>query len=149
MSSKLKSYHPYLYRRVQLKGILFTLLGLSSVFARQLDTFFHAERNNVVGVSSLLTGGVFLLIGLAILAGLYFGEENYKKSRKALYVAFGYALFWEIALVALAFNKHISTVSIFILWGYLTYNLFLVASDSGWEGAELVKEIRENGDGSV
>lgn len=147
--SELKQLHPYLFKRVQLKGILFTLLGLSSIFAHQLDTFFHAERNNVVGVSVYFTGGIFLFLGLGILYSLYSAPNRYKLARKFLYGCLIYALFWEFVLLMLAFAKHISTVSIFILWGYLTYNLLLISKDSAWEGAEIIKEIQDEGNGTI
>lgn len=147
MTSELKTLHPYLYRRIRLKGILFSLLGLSSIFSVQLDAFFHAQRNTSAGLSSTITGSIFLAIGIGILYGLYGGPKLYEKvSRKFLYAALTYALFWEFTLLFLAFAKHITTVSIFILWGYLVYNLLLVSRDSGWKGAEIVREIRDDGD---
>lgn len=147
--SELKQLHPYLFKRVQLKGILFTLLGLSSMFSHQIDAFFHSERNNVVGVSVYYTGAIFLILGLGILYSLYSAPNRYKLARKFLYGCLVYALFWEFVLLMLAFTKHISTVSIFILWGYLTYNLLLISKDSAWEGAEIIKEIQENPNGAI
>lgn len=146
--SELKALHPYLYKRVRLKGWLFTMLGLSSIFAAHIDRWVGAVRGNSTGLPSWLTGSVFLILGLGVLIGLYGKPNWYTTARKFLYGCAVYALFWEFVLIGLMFTKNISTVSIFLLWGYLTYNLILVARDSGWEGAEIVKEIQEKTDGS-
>ena len=145
MTSELKTLHPYLYKRVRLKGILFTALGLSSIFHTFLDHLFHTVRNTAGGINPVYTGLIFVILGVGILYGLYTGKDRYKLSRIFLYGSFIYAVFWEFVLILLAFTQHISTLSIFILWGYLTYNLFILSSDSAWAGAEIVKEVIEGG----
>lgn len=142
MKSDLKELHPYLYRRVRLKGWLFSLLGLSSIFHTQLDALFHTERNNAPGISMLITGVIFLVIGVGILIGLYAGKHTWSLSRYFLIASAIYAIFWEFILVQLLITKHISTVSVFLLWGYLTTNLCLIATDSAWGGVILLNAYR-------
>lgn len=148
--SELRTLHPYLYKRVQLKGIVFSLIGLSQMFAPYIDRLLHTERDtNGSGIPALWSGLIFFIIGAAILGFLYSSPQGYKKSRKAMWVAFFYALFWEFVLLALVITQSITTLAIFILWGYLTYNLFLIARDSAWEGAEIVREVRKEDNGTA
>lgn len=145
----LKTLHPYLYRRVFIKGILFGALGVTQIFSPYLNNLLHIEPSpNSTGIPTLYTGLVFLIIGFMILRNVAQKTERYKRARKWLYAAAVYALFWEFVLLMLVITQNISTSSLFVLWSYLTYNIFLVARDTGWEGAELVKEIRENGNDS-
>lgn len=142
--SELKELHPYLYKRVRLKGIVFSLLGLSSIFSGPLDRLVHSTRiANGAGIDPTITGIIFLAIGLYILITLYGKGKSYLHSRWGLYAALVYALFWEFVLLLLAIKQSLTTVSIFILWGYLTYNLLIITRDTAWEGAELVRELRE------
>lgn len=142
--SELKNIHPYLYKRIRLKGIIFALLGLSSIFAGKIDHLVHATRNTgATGMSPIITGGIFLVISAGILTTLYGSPLGYKKSRKWLLVGFIYAIFWSIILFLLAITRNVSTISILILWGYLTYNLWIIYSDTAWGAVELVRKVQE------
>lgn len=138
----LKFLHPYLYKRVRLKVFLFNALGLSLIFANFLDQTF-AKRGNVSHLPNLLTGAIFCAIGTTIGLGLWvFTQKFYRLARFGLVAAFVYALFYLfLLLVTVVFGGHVSTASLVILWGYMTYNLFIIIGDTGWSGAALLNEI--------
>lgn len=150
MIANLKTLHPYLYKRVRLKALVFTGLGLAfylNTYLDQIGITAGASQSsaivNAVGMNVL--GAIFLLIGLSIAGVLRFAPDNWKLMRICLWVAFVYALLWLFILIfAVVFDQPRAS-SVLVLWAYMTYNLFIISSDSGWGGAELVKQIRERG----
>lgn len=141
--SELKTLHPYLYKRVRLKALLFTALGLSQLFSFYVDQV-AAERNVVSHIPFHITGTIFILIGIGIAYGLFKGAHDYRISKVFLRIAFFYALFWELLIVLSVITESPSTAGVMILWTYLTYNLYIVGSDSGWDGVELLREIKKD-----
>jgi hypothetical protein len=136
--SNLKSLHPYLHRRIRLKGIVHVLLGLAILLSL---TGVSARTGLARYVPYEFWGVVFLAIGLGILYNLW--KDKRKLTRAWLKIAFYYAALWFLSLVVGVIFTGLSGLSIVILWGYLTYNLWYISKDTGWEGAVLLKEIKE------
>jgi hypothetical protein len=152
--SELRKLHPYLFRRVQLKGITFTLLGLALIIPTHISSVNTYINSNQADSTRLyesvpydVWGAIFVVIGLGILWTLRYQGSDYKASRPWLKAAFYYALFWLFALVLAVVTGNARSASIVILWGYMTYNIWLIGHDSGWEGASILKEYQERSDG--
>lgn len=143
----LKHDHPYLYRRVRVKAILFIFLALSLLFATPEGV--AAAKNSIVGdnLNIIIPGFIFLIIGLAMLAGLYISRNTYKFLRLAVSAAAGYALFWLMVFVVSFFVGKIKGFFLIGLWSYLTYNLFIVVTDPAWSMLYLLQEFRKRHDG--
>lgn len=134
----LKDVHPYLYRRVKLKAVVHLLLGIAIL----LSLTGVQNRTELVGYLPYeIWGLIFIILGSGIAYSLW--RNNPTKTKTWLLMAFVHALLWLTALVVSAILNGISGLSIIILWGYLTYNLWYLVHDTGWEGAELVREYRE------
>lgn len=147
--SELKRLHPYLYKRVQLKGVTFTLLGLALIIPQHLPkvgNYISQEQANSTrlyeAVSYDIWGAIFTIIGLGILFSLK-DNRSHTATRPWLVAAYFYAVFWLFALLLAVVTGNARSASIVILWGYLTYNLWVINHDTGWEGAALVKAAKE------
>lgn len=145
---KLKQLHPGLYQRVRLKGLTYTGLGLGLIVAEHTPSRLTVENLDRSGVERLLSydilGAIFIIIGVGILYGLSQGFSKHYLSRFWLKVAFAYAMFWEVVLLLTIILVSPRSLSVMVLWTYLTYNLWYVAHDPGWEGAEILKEMQNN-----
>lgn len=146
MTSHLKDLAPYLYKRVRLKSILHFLLGASLIFSANLPgganttTVDRTQLNYYFGYD--LLGAIFVIIGLGIAYGLYSGTNKYHIARRWLFVAWIYAMFFFLSLVMGVLFSSPRSAPLVILWGYLTYNLWILTKDTAWAGAEIVKEIK-------
>lgn len=141
--SELKTDHPYLYRRVRVKAITHMLLGLSLLFLSPSSTPYAAGTALAVVFHLKVLGSVFLFASALIWWSLYQAKNDYKAARIALVITGLYSMIWLIALLASWFFSDSAVASITILWGYFTYNQFVVALEPAWKGIRIVKHIDE------
>lgn len=143
--ANLAQEHPYLFKRVRLKAIMHTMIGLVLAFVPSINLDQNITNiNATVGKHTLWFGLVYILIGVLISIGLFLSKRNYGFARKAMMVAFIYNLFWCLIYVAIYVQHPSKGVAyIAVLYLYLTYNLFLIFSDPGWRAIEIVKDYRE------
>jgi cytochrome c biogenesis protein CcdA len=143
---KLKEEHLALYKRVRLKAIVHLALGFVLIFLP--TTVPQSSAGTVtIHVQQALSffGIVYMLIGLAITAGLIIQDAEYRFVRSALTIAAIYNSLWSLLLVAILIDKpNRSTAYIAVIYWYMTYNIWQVRNDPGWEAIKLVQEIRDD-----
>lgn len=142
----LKEAHINLYHRARLKGIVNALLGLSLIYNTRINTS-AADTTGVVkyfGYGAL--GAIFLIIGINILVGLYLPKKTFRYARVWMGISTSYSVFWLLALfVPFIIGKAPASAGIIILWGYWTYNNYLIVSDPGWGTPRIIKMLRDEG----
>ena len=145
----LRQDHSYLYKRVRLKMILHTALGL--VLLLLPSSVPGQSQPQTTGVNTIVShtltyfGAVYLLIGLLLGIGLFRPGKTYRFLRGALTFAALYNTMWLLIIIAIAVQTHLnrSIAYIGVIYGYLTYNLWYVRNDPGWRAIEVVKEFRK------
>lgn len=138
----LKVDHPHLYRRVRTKAIVHLAIGLDLLlYPGRTPSLVEAPVISQL-FSLTVLGALFVILGIAIVIGLFRKEETYLFARYAIWVSAFYCLLWAIALAYLAISTP-RTVPIAILWCYWVNNLFVVARDPGWNAIAVVKSIKE------
>lgn len=149
MMNELKQIHPHLYRRVRLKAITLTFLGLSLIFAQFTGaTQPQNAQSSLVGqlVGYDILGVIFVVIGMGIFYGILKSKNTYQTARRWTYAGFMYCLFWFFVLAATVLSGKPATSSVLILWAYFTYNLFYVSRDPAWTGIRIYKHIKAGHD---
>jgi hypothetical protein len=148
--ANLKQDHNYLYKRVRLKAILHTGLGLVLIiFPLDKSPSGGAVSTVQLHLGDALTifGWLYLLIGILIWVGIYTSKHNYRWTRLAMFLAVVYNTIWLTILFAILAQRTTRSIAyIIVLYTYLTYNCWLVFRDPGWEAIKVVKEIKERED---
>lgn len=135
----LRNEQPHLWQRVLALSVAFILLGLPLLFAPpgESDTQVLAQL-----IPLNFHGGIFLALGLGLVAGSFSTTKNYKLARVVLSISLGYMIAWLLSLLYGAFLSSISSFAIVSLWGYVTYTIHNTLRDPGFEISELIREVR-------
>ncbi len=147
MSSILKKDHPELNRRVWVKVTLHVALGLSLIFSPPLPTPQTTVTVVIHAIGLRVAGSIFLTIGILLAIGARRKANNYKMVRMMLAVATGHAMMWLLALILTVLTGDLRSATTLVLWSYLTYNLFHVTTEPGWETIQILDTIKDTDDG--
>jgi hypothetical protein len=140
----LRTEHPHSYRRIYRKGIVHILLGISLLLPAVNTSDGSLVSKIILTFGFQTLGLIFLSLGLSIILSTYRPEDNYKLTRRILFITFIHDLIWLMILIIGALIGLGRGSTVLILWGYLCYNMHEVLNNPGFKAMELVKEIKEN-----
>lgn len=141
----LKEDHSYLYKRVRLKMIMFFLLGITLTFLpKQIGA---TQRNSAILTNFPIEvfGVIYLVIAAGIMIGLFKPDQTYSFARRILTVGVIYNIFWVLLFMLLLINNPSQGTGWgLFMYGYFTYNTWLVRGDPGWNAIAIVKRITDD-----